>query len=55
MEKRETKIMFAKSGGGSRTTRITLPVTWIDKLGITPEDREVIIKIEDNKIIIEKK
>ncbi len=58
-EIRNAKVIFALSGGkaskGSQTTRITLPITWVRKMGITPEHREVQIKFEDNKIIIEKK
>ncbi len=58
-ETRKAKVIFALSGGkaskGSQTTRITLPITWVRDMGITPEDREVDIRFEDNKIIIEKK
>ena len=58
MEKRKAKIQFAKSGGTARgnaiTNRITIPTSWVKSLGITEEDRNVIIKLIDNKIIIEK-
>lgn len=59
MEKRILKITFNKSGGtaskGGMTTRLTLPKTWVDEMGITPEDREVQVTFQDGKIIIEKK
>ena len=54
MEERKAKIMFTKSGRGSLTTRITLPITWVRELEATPEDREVKLILKDNKIIIEK-
>lgn len=54
MEKRKLNIQFAKSGSGSRTTRITLPVSFIDKLGITADNREVNVIYVNGKIIITK-
>ena len=57
-EERKAKVIFAMSGGkaskGSQTTRITLPITWVRDMGVTPDTREVTIKFKDNKIIIEK-
>ena len=53
-EERKAKIIFNKSGSGSITNRIILPVPWIKKLGITKENREVTIRYEGNRIIIEK-
>lgn len=58
MEKRDervTKVSFGKSGAGSRTTKLIIPVTWIDEMGITPDDREVNIKLKKRgkKTIIE--
>lgn len=54
MRKRKLNIQFAKSGSGSRTTRLTLPVSFIDELKITEEDREVNVMLINNKIIITK-
>ena len=58
MEERKAKVIFNKSGGGGRgksiTNRVTIPTSWIKKLGITEEDREVTIRYENDKIIIEK-
>ncbi|WP_047396457.1 hypothetical protein [Cetobacterium sp. ZOR0034] len=56
MEKREGKILWSKGGSGSDTTRITLPVAWIRKMGITTDLREVEILFDENtnKIIIQK-
>lgn len=54
MKKRKLNIQFAKSGSGSRTTRITLPVSFIDKLGVTEDNREVNVIYVNGKIIITK-
>lgn len=51
---RKANMIFNKNGNGSDTTRITIPVVWAKKLGFTLEDREAIIRLKDNKIIIEK-
>lgn len=52
---RELKIMFNNDGKGNYTNKISLPKTWVAQMGVTSEEREVIVKFEDNKIIIEKK
>ena len=55
-KERILKVSFNKSGGTSSrngvTTRLTLTISWIRELGITEENREVIAKIENGKIII---
>lgn len=54
MEKRKLNMQFAKGGSGSRTTRLTLPVSFIDKLGVTADNREVNVIYVNGKIIITK-
>lgn len=54
MKKRKLNILFTKGGSGSRTTRLTLPVKFIDELNITENDREVNVILVNNKIIISK-
>ena len=58
VEQRKAKIIFNKSGGNSKgnaiTNRITIPTSWIKYLSITEDNREVILKLIDNKIVIEK-
>lgn len=51
---RKANIIFGKNGNGYTTTKIALPVPWIEKINLTPENREVIIKLENNEIIIKK-
>lgn len=48
------KITFNKSGSGSKSGRLTIPVAFLETLGITEEYREVNITLDGNKIIIEK-
>ncbi len=54
-EARSLKISFTKSGSGSESTRISLPVTWIRELGIDKENRDVVVELDEDKIIIKKK
>lgn len=56
MEKRNANISFSKVGNGIGA-RVILSVPLLKKLGITQEEREVIITYDENKqnITIEKK
>ena len=58
MREVERKVMFGKAGGNasknSYTCKISLPIDAIEALDVTKEDRTVIMKIEDGRIIIEK-
>lgn len=55
---KKAKVIFNKSGGtASRngiTNRVTIPTSWIQEMGITHEDREVILRFENGVITIEK-
>lgn len=53
--KRDAKILWAKNGNGYATTRITLPVPWVRELGFTVDNKEAILELKDNEIIIRKK
>ena len=58
MKRKKAKVIFNKSGGtaskGGITNRITIPTTWIREMGITEEERNVIIEFDGNTITIEK-
>ena len=58
MKEVERNIMFAKAGGNASknayTCRISLPMDAIKALGVTPEDRAVMLTIEENKVVITK-
>lgn len=56
MEKRILKIQFSKGGSGSISPRISIPKSWIDKLDISEQEREVKVLFDEEKkeIIIKK-
>lgn len=56
-EERLAKVQFSKNGQGYRTTRIALPIPWIDALGISNDNRDVhlLFDKENKEIIIRKK
>lgn len=56
MEKRDLNISFYKAGG-TLATRLNIPIPWIKKMGLTPEEKriELIFDEEKEEIIIRKK
>ena len=58
MKEIERNVMFEKAGGNASknayTCRISLPVDAIKALGVKPEDRAVMLTIEENKVVITK-
>lgn len=54
MEKRIININFNKSGSGSYTPRITLPMVWVKEVGLSQEDRQVEITFDGEEIRIRK-
>lgn len=56
---RNAKIIINKSGRSdaskSYTYRFTVPTTWIKQLGFSADDREAILELKDDTIIIRKK
>lgn len=57
MEKRILKISFFKSGSGSISPKLNIPKSFLDKLKINQENREVEIEVNEDtqEIIIRKK
>lgn len=55
----ERNIIFNKAGGtagkNSINYKINLPAEMVRTIGVTPEDRGVLVSCVDGKIIIEKK
>ena len=51
-------IMINKAGGnaskGGMTYRISLPADSVRGIGVTPEDRSVVVEYDDEKIVIKK-
>ena len=58
MKEIERNVMFAKAGGNASknayTCRISLPMDAIKALGVTPDDRSVMLTIKENKVVIVK-
>ena len=52
-------MQFTKSGGTAKgnaiTNRVTIPTSWVKSLGITQDDREIELRKEEDRIIIEKR
>ena len=57
-KERICNMIISKPGGtagkGSKSYRMAIPSIWAKEMGITENDRKVIIRFEDKKIIIEK-
>lgn len=52
MEKRVLKVSFSKAGTGMGA-KLTLPIPVLRKLGITPEEREIELTINEEKQVLE--
>ena len=57
MEKRDLNISFYKAGNNGISTKMNLPKKWVEKLGVTPDDRavEVVFDEKMKAIVIKKK
>ena len=47
-------VMFHKGGTKGQTARVTIPPEFLYVMGITKEEREVEMTIENGKLVIEK-
>lgn len=56
MEGRKLNVSFGKSGAGSISPKLSLPVTDLRDMGVTPEEREIIYYYDkkNEQIIIKK-
>jgi len=54
MEKRNMNVIFTKGGSGSVTTKLAIPKSWVDQMGVTPDEREVIIEFDGKWITVRK-
>ena len=41
MEERKLKIIFNKNGQGYASGKLSIPISWLNDMGLTPEDRDV--------------
>lgn len=58
METRKANMIFGKAGGNasrnSYTCKLSLPKTWVDRMGLNPERREVRLAFDGDRITIER-
>lgn len=58
METRKGNMIFGKAGGNasrnSYTCKVSVPKTWVDRMGLTPEQREIELAFDGDRITIEK-
>lgn len=52
MEKREVKVSFGKSGNGIGA-KLTLPIPFLRKLGITQEERDIELILDEERQVLE--
>ena len=48
-EIRKLRILYAKDGHGNLTTRLSIPKSWLDKLGFSVDDREAEVSFDEEK------
>ena len=49
MEKRDLNISFYKAGNGGISTRINLPKKWVEKIGVSNEERGIKLILDEEK------
>ncbi len=54
MESRQLKVSFNKSGSGSISSSVRLPISWLKEMNISKEEREIEVIFDNEKIIIKK-
>lgn len=56
MEVRKLKIIFNKSGDGYYSGKLSIPMTWLNDMNLTPKDREVEVEYnQETKSFITRK
>lgn len=53
-ESRQLKVSFNRSGSGSISSSVRLPISWLKEMDISKEDREVEVIFNNGEIIIKK-
>lgn len=53
-ESRQLKVSFNRSGSGSISSSIRLPISWLKEMNISKDEREVEVIFDNEKIIIKK-
>lgn len=53
-ESRQLKVSFNKSGSGSISSSVRLPISWLKEMNISKEEREIEVIFDNGEIIIKK-
>ena len=53
-ESRQLKVSFNKSGSGSISSSVRLPISWLKEMNISKEERGIEVIFDNEKIIIKK-
>ncbi|MCC8077588.1 MAG: hypothetical protein LIO60_04460 [Oscillospiraceae bacterium] len=58
MEERNINVIYGKAGGNasrnSYTCKVSLPKTWLDRMGVTLEHRGMTLSFDEKRIILER-
>ena len=58
METRKANMIFGKAGGNASrnayTCKVSVPKTWVDRMGLTPEQREIELAFDGDRITIDR-
>ena len=58
MNKRNANMIISKAGGNASQNayncKVSIPKTWADKLGVSPDDKALSLEFKDESIIIKK-
>ncbi|MCC0682538.1 AbrB/MazE/SpoVT family DNA-binding domain-containing protein [Clostridioides sp. ES-S-0005-03] len=46
--KRKLNINFSKSGNGYETTKLSIPIIWVRDMGLTQDDRTVVVEYDEH-------
>lgn len=52
MEKRTLKISFGKSGNGGVNPKLSIPKSFLDRMNITQDEREIEMLFDEEKMSI---
>ena len=59
MENRISKVNISAAGGtaslGSKTCKVTIPNVWLEQMGVTNEDREVVLSFDGETVTLRKR
>ena len=42
-------VMFSRSGSGSISSKMAIPKDWINSMGLSPENRQVVATFDEEK------